>query len=204
MKSGWWTAVLALTVVGGLGAGVTAFSDGFGEREHGEYGDRGEREWGEHGSARALRRPARGGAVAVDETYARECGGCHVAYSPGLLPPQSWERLLAGLEDHFGENAELLPEDRQRVRDYLLNNAAGRTAYEESRRMLRSLGSGTPLRITETRWFRGEHDELSPRMVAGNPEVGSFSNCDACHAGAAEGRFDEHGVRVPGYGRWED
>jgi len=40
--------------------------------------------------------------------------------------------------------------------------------------------------------------------VKDNPEVGSFSRCDACHTGAAKGSYDEHGVRIPGFGRWED
>ena len=41
-------------------------------------------------------------------------------------------------------------------------------------------------------------------MVAGNPYVGSFSRCEICHGDAEEGNFDEHGVRIPGYGRWDD
>jgi hypothetical protein len=41
-------------------------------------------------------------------------------------------------------------------------------------------------------------------MVTGNPEVVSFSRCETCHRGAEQGDFDEHGVRIPGYGRWDD
>ena len=39
--------------------------------------------------------------------YGQECGSCHFPYQPGLLPAVSWERIMGGLEDHFGENAEL-------------------------------------------------------------------------------------------------
>ena len=49
-----------------------------------------------------------------------------------------------------------------------------------------------------------EHDEIPPRMVADNADVGSFSNCNACHQGAAEGVYDEDRVKIPGFGRWED
>ena len=59
-------------------------------------------------------------------------------------------------------------------------------------------------RITETRYFVKEHDEIPARMVADNPDVGSFSNCNACHQGAAEGVYDEDRVKIPGFGRWED
>ena len=48
------------------------------------------------------------------------------------------------------------------------------------------------------------HDEIPPRMVKDNPEVGSFSQCNSCHRGAAEGVYNEHQVSIPGYGRWED
>src|SRR5690606_14789629 len=41
----------------------------------------------------------------VDETWRSECGACHMAYPPGLLPWPVWRDMLAGLDDHFGENA---------------------------------------------------------------------------------------------------
>jgi hypothetical protein len=61
-----------------------------------------------------------------------------------------------------------------------------------------------PPRITQTRYFLRKHDEVPMRLVSGNPEIGSFSNCQACHVGAAKGSFDEDDVRIPGVGRWED
>jgi hypothetical protein len=61
-----------------------------------------------------------------------------------------------------------------------------------------------PPRITQTRYFLRKHDEVPMRLVSGNPKIGSFSNCQACHVGAARGDFDEDDVRIPGVGRWED
>jgi hypothetical protein len=29
--------------------------------------------------------------------YLNECGSCHTAYAPGLLPARSWKRMLAEL-----------------------------------------------------------------------------------------------------------
>ena len=37
-------------------------------------------------------------APVVNETYRTECGGCHFAYQPGLLPAQDWERLMGSLD----------------------------------------------------------------------------------------------------------
>ena len=50
-------------------------------------------------------------APVSDALYAQECGSCHMAYPPGLLPGRSWQRLMGNLADHFGDNAELPGED---------------------------------------------------------------------------------------------
>ena len=44
-------------------------------------------------------------AAVENPLYQEECGSCHMAYPPGLLPGRSWEKLMTGLADHFGENA---------------------------------------------------------------------------------------------------
>jgi hypothetical protein len=137
--------------------------------------------------------------------YKEECGSCHFPYQPGLLPARSWQRLMGGLNDHFGENAELEAADAQRLTDYLTANAADTANYKRSRGITRSLRkSEVPLRISETRYFTRKHHELSSRMVKDNPKVRSFSNCDLCHTRAAEGSYNEHQVKVPGFRNWED
>jgi len=146
------------------------------------------------------------GVAPVDNPlYLEECGGCHFAYQPALLPARSWQKVMSQLDDHFGENAELPEDERKEIDRYLKDNAAEHSDSKISRKFLRSLGRGqTPLRISRIPYFVKEHDELPRRMVQGNQEVGSFSRCDACHVDAASGRFDEHEVRIPGFGRWED
>ena len=39
----------------------------------------------------------------TNQTFKQACGACHFAYQPELLPSGSWEKILAGLDDHFGE-----------------------------------------------------------------------------------------------------
>jgi hypothetical protein len=133
--------------------------------------------------------------------YQAECGSCHMAYPPRLLPAATWRALMNRLDNHFGDNAELAPAVRNELTRYLVAHARPRardfaTRYDGS--------DAGPLRISERRWFRREHREISDRMVSGNDQVRSFSNCAACHTDAARGRFSEHGVRIPGYGRWDD
>lgn len=118
--------------------------------------------------------------------YERECGSCHVAYPPALLPPASWAAVMEGLDRHFGVDASLDAGEVAAIRRFLGDNA-GRA------------GAGRPpLRISETPWFLHEHREEVPAEVWRRKEVGSPSNCGACHVNAAQGRYDEHEIRVPG------
>lgn len=137
--------------------------------------------------------------------YQQECGSCHFAYQPGLLPARSWTKLMAGLADHFGENAELDALDRQAIEEYLLYNAADRVPEYRARKIARSLRpEETPLRITEVPYIMHKHREIPAALIKGNPKVGSLSNCNACHTRADTGSFSEYQINIPGHGRWDD
>ena len=43
----------------------------------------------------------------ADATVAKECGACHMVFPPQLLPARSWQKLMADLSSHFGEDASL-------------------------------------------------------------------------------------------------
>jgi hypothetical protein len=159
----------------------------------------------EHRSWAQWWQPQPGVAPVENADYAAECGSCHMAYAAGLLPARSWRKLMAGLDDHFGDNAELDPATRDSLTDYLVANSADGSPYRRSRKVMRSLSaSAAPLRITDLPYFRHEHHEIPLHMVAANAEVGSLSNCSACHRGAERGSFSERDIRIPGFGRWDD
>jgi len=139
-----------------------------------------------------------------NELYQSECGTCHFAYQPGLLPAQSWKKLMGSLADHFGENAELAGDTQQQLTTYLLEGAAEKSETRRSAKILRSLGAEAPLRITDVPYIRYKHGEIPARLISGNPEVRSLSNCAACHTQAAKGSYAEREIRIPGVGRWED
>ena len=141
----------------------------------------------------------------VRQLYVDECAACHMAYPAGFLPERSWQKIMSTLDDHFGENAELDSTSQQTITQYLVDNAAENSSNRRARKFLRSVtDSATPLRITELRYFKQKHDEVPDRMVTGNPDVGSFSQCQACHGNKAEqGYFDEDTVDIPNHGRWD-
>lgn len=119
-------------------------------------------------------------------SYREECGSCHVAYPPALLPAASWRAILGGLDRHFGTDASLDAGKAKEIGRFLETHAGA--------------GQGSPLRITETAWFRREHrnghDGLSA-SVWKSPAVGSPANCGACHRQAADGDYGEGHIRLP-------
>lgn len=182
--------VLGLSL-GVLGLSALALGDWHGDDEDSEG-------WG---------RGTGGSEVAVVDNalYQQECGACHLAYQPGLLPARSWQRVMAGLDDHFGDNAELDAADAAALSAWLQAHAADRADGHRSRAIAASIPPDeAPLRISSSRYFLRQHDEIPARLVGGNPEVGSFSACQSCHVGAERGRFDDDDVRIAGFGRWED
>lgn len=147
-------------------------------------------------------------APATNATYRDECGACHMAYQPGLLPASAWERIMSepALIDHYGDDASLSEPLRAEISGYLTDHAADHASRSRSRAF--AVPSGEPgqelPRITATRYFRSEHHEIPARWVTGNPDVGSFSQCNACHRRADDGDYNEHRVVIPGVGRWDD
>ena len=131
------------------------------------------------------------------KAWQQECASCHVAYPPSLLPKASWRRMMSGLDKHFGENASLDPATQADILRFLEANAAdsGRSRMGD-KVMQRMDKNAAPLRITETRWFVGKHDEV-PRATWSRKSVGSAANCAACHRQAEQGRFNEHDIRIP-------
>ena len=120
--------------------------------------------------------------------FQQECSSCHIAYAPGLLPAESWRKMMAGLDKHFGSDASLDAGDNKEITAFLVNNASNRWSAPT-----------TPLRISESNWFKRKHDdhEINP-AVWKNPKVKSPANCAACHPQAERGDFSERNITIPG------
>lgn len=160
------------------------------EREESGHGRGHSEERGRSAGGDGALRPA------SDPVYTDTCATCHFAYPPELLPARSWARLMSGLDKHFGESVELSPKDRTTIASYLQANAADHSRAKRAVSILRSIGGGTPERITETPYIRGKHDELAPAVLK-RKSIGSLSNCTACHQSASKGIFEEDDVKIP-------
>lgn len=129
------------------------------------------------------------------KAWQEECGSCHLAFPPSMLPRASWQKLMGGLDKHFGENASLDPATQADILKFLEAHAADRGSGM-GRRVMRMDGNAAPLRITETRWFVRKHDEV-PRATWSRKSIGSPAHCAACHRQAEQGNFEEDAIRIP-------
>lgn len=194
--------IIVLSILSIASISAVMSSSGWGDRDEEEY----ESEDYEHGFFRGGWLRSRADVHPVqNETYRNECGSCHFAYQPGLLPQHAWERIMDLLDDHYGDDASLDETQTAEIRSYLLDNAADRASLSRSRAFARGADAGDGLpRITNTSYFQREHNEIPTRFIRGNTEVGSFSNCQACHHSADAGIYNEHQVVIPGVGKWDD
>jgi hypothetical protein len=132
----------------------------------------------------------------TNPAYKEHCGACHFTYQPELLPSTSWKKIVDQLEAHFGESFELDPEAQKAVLTYLETNGAEYSTAKRAVKIMKSVGSSAPMRITDIPYIRDKHRKVS-ESVLNRPSIGSLSNCAACHRTAEQGNYDDDLVVIP-------
>lgn len=137
-------------------------------------------------------------APVTNQAYRDQCGGCHFVYQPGLLPARSWQKIMHGLKDHFGEDVSISLEDNKAIIGYLAANAADSASSKVSRKIMKSLSGQTPIRVSQVPYIIHKHeDDDIPADAFKRKSVGSLGNCIACHTRAEQGDYDDDYVRIP-------
>ncbi|MDX2471831.1 MAG: diheme cytochrome c [SAR324 cluster bacterium] len=131
-----------------------------------------------------------------NELYKEECGSCHMAYQPELLPEESWVKVMKGLSEHFGDSAEFDAKDAQSILKYLKENSADKSEAAVSKKLLRRYKGNAPLRISQLPYFIHEHDEIRANVLK-RPKIKSWANCAACHRMALQGDYSERNIKIP-------
>lgn len=141
--------------------------------------------------------PFVGKALPDNKVWREECGSCHLAYHPTLLPARSWTRLLQNQNEHFGEALGLDAATTAAILDFLQKNSADTEMTEPAYKINQSITpNAIPLRITETGYWVDKHREV-PAAVWRNQKVGNKANCSACHQDAEKGTFEDAAMRLP-------
>ncbi|HEC17507.1 MAG TPA: cytochrome B [Sedimenticola sp.] len=142
-------------------------------------------------------RPFSGIELPDQALWREECGACHLAFHPSLLPARSWRTMMAGQSSHFGEDLFLERDSADEIERFLLENAAEQALTEAAWKINRSIAATeTPLRITETPYWVDKHKEI-PGRVWEDPRVNGKVNCASCHLDADAGTFEDAAMRIP-------
>jgi hypothetical protein len=146
-------------------------------------------------SALVLGRAQAGGShyfpPVAEPVVKEECGSCHIAFAPSMLPASSWKRMMGDLRNHFGDDATVDSVLAARITEYLVNNAADTGGRRYSDKWLRGVSTASaPLRITELPKWVKEHRKVPDREWK-HKDVRTKANCAACHTDAERGYYDE-------------
>jgi len=140
-------------------------------------------------------------APAKNAIYQKECASCHFGYQPGLLPKQTWGKIMNTLDNHFGTDASLDDKTKADITRYLVNNSSD--SQNSNFRINNKNNSIKNLRITKMPYFLREHNEI-PKKIIAQKEVGSLLNCTACNKSAEKGIYSEGYIKVPNFRSWDD
>jgi hypothetical protein len=126
--------------------------------------------------------------------WTKECGGCHLAYSPALLPQRSWDRMMREQGEHFGEDLSL---SSAAAKALLAEAAAPRPEPWAAWKLASSAPANeSPQRITDLRFWRRVHRGLAESSFKPPVSQGRF-DCESCHLDAASGIFHPRMIQRP-------
>ncbi|VAW85953.1 Cytochrome b [hydrothermal vent metagenome] len=141
--------------------------------------------------------PFKGPSLAMNEQWNEECGACHLAFHPGLLPIRAWQHLFAQQEDHFQEDLMLDEETLIELMNYARENSAEKRQTEAAWKINRSvMKNETPLKITEVAYWKEKHADITD-AVWQQESIQSKANCGACHHDAEQGTFQDAAMKIP-------
>ena len=131
------------------------------------------------------------------EFYREECGACHFAFSPNILPERSWVKMMDELEHHFSDDASLDDEDKELILDFLKEKSLETSKSEASYMLSLSIEANqTPQRVTELAFWKEKHNSINKQTFK-QKNIRSSLNCGACHRHALYGSFEDSHIQVP-------
>ncbi len=103
------------------------------------------------------------------QLYLENCAGCHVPLPPGVLPTESWLKIMENPDQHYGVRVPNIIRLTQRlIWEYL--KAFSRTLVPDE---------PVPVYVSQSRYFKALH----PRVTL--PESVTHKTCVVCHPNAS-------------------
>jgi cytochrome b len=132
--------------------------------------------------------------TAQNELFVNECGACHTLYPPHTLPKHSWQIIMDNLDEHFGDDASLLENERKAILSFLIQHNADTSTQEMSYKISKSIGSEGIIAMTQTNFWKNQHQAI-PKAVFEHSEVKSKANCKACHNDIEKGLIEDDKIK---------
>jgi cytochrome b len=149
--------------------------------------------WSPHDVERREREEGAARTVLKSGLWHKECGSCHLAYAPSMLPIASWQRMLDEQEKHFGEDLGISAATSAR----LIEHAKATPAPSWGAwKLASSVPAGqAPLEVSGTPFWKAVHASL-PETAFRPPLSAGKHECEACHRDAASGKFHPRMIQL--------
>jgi cytochrome b len=141
--------------------------------------------------------PFHGPVLPDNQRWREECGSCHLAFHPSLLPARSWKVMMQEQAYHFEEDLFLEQGVVKEIEAFLVENAAEQGLTEAAWKINRSIAkTAILLRITKAPYWIKKHQEI-PDAAWEHPKVNGKINCATCHLDAKAGTFEDAAMHLP-------
>ena len=149
--------------------------------------------WSPHDTQRLAREESALRAAMKLEPWSKECGSCHLAYAPAMLPIASWQRTVDEQEKHFGEDLGLTEAMSARLLAHAKSAAAPSWG---AWKLASSVPAGeAPLEVSATPFWKSAHASL-PESAFRPPVSAGKHECEACHRDAGSGKFHPRMIQI--------
>jgi Dihaem cytochrome c len=106
------------------------------------------------------------------QVYLENCGTCHLALPPGILPTQTWKNILEDSQ-HYGVQVKPLV-NPQRLLVWRYISTFSRSLLKDE---------DIPYRVDKSRFFKALHPKVQLKQPV------QISSCVSCHPSASEYNF---------------
>ena len=127
-----------------------------------------------------------------NELYKKECGSCHIAYVPYLLPKKAWVNIMDNLQNHFGDDASLDESDESVILSFLEQNSMEKFDIKFKDKLKKE--NIDQIAITKYNYYKKAHRKI-PDEVFKSAKIKSKANCQNCHQFAQEGIFAKSEIK---------
>ena len=119
---------------------------------------------------------------AQNSDFAHECAQCHTLYAPFMQTSDKHEKIMANLENHFGDDASIDDEINERILEFLRQNSAEKSDSKWAIKFAKN----DDIAITSSPFWQKAHESLDKEIFK-RDKIKSKANCAACHENIEKG-----------------